>query len=115
MYLLLKYLLIAAVLKFSYSGTSKVDSSVKGSVWIGRSTPLKNGVVTLASDSLVVRMTRTNEKGYFSFHKLPKGNYRLLIMVTGYDKYTSGFFNLTTANPTRDFEDIELRPSTPSK
>ncbi len=109
MYLLVKYILIAILLKFSYSLTG-TPCKVTGRVLIEQSNPLKNSVVSLASDSLVVRMTRTDEKGYFTFDKLPKGNYRILIMINGYEKYTTGFFSLTILKASRDFGDIELKP-----
>ena len=110
MFILIKYLIIAIVLKFSLS-TNNLEGKVNGRVVTNKITPLKNSVVSLASDSLVVRMTRTNEKGYFSFDKVPKGNYRILIMITGYEKYTSGFFSLTRSKPSRDFGSIELQPA----
>ncbi|MES2653286.1 MAG: carboxypeptidase-like regulatory domain-containing protein [Bacteroidota bacterium] len=114
MLLFIKYLVIAILLlKFSYSTTTDIQGRVNGRVLTPQAMPLKNSVVSLASDSLVVRITRTNEKGYFLFDKLPKGNYRILIMITGYEKYTTGFFNLTQAKPSREFKDIELQPLTP--
>lgn len=110
MFLFIKYLVIAALLKFGYSTITNDPGKVTGRVLITKTVPLKNTVVSLASDSLVVRITKTNEKGNFTFDKLPKGNYRILIMITGYEKYTTGFFSLTALKPSRDFGDIELQP-----
>lgn len=108
MFLFIKYLIIAVLLKFSYSTISNVEGKVSGRILTPQAVPLKNSLVSLASDSLIVRMTRTNEKGYFIFDKLPKGNYRVLIMITGYEKYTTGFFSLTATKPNREFGNIEL-------
>ena len=111
MLLLIRYLIIAALLKFSYSLTADPGGKVTGRILASRENPLKNSVITLASDSLVVRMSRTNEKGFFTFNKLPKGNYRIIIMITGYEKYATEFFRLTATKPSKDFGDIELQPS----
>jgi hypothetical protein len=117
MFLFIRYLVIATLLKFGYAKLTDNPGKVSGRVLIPKAIPLKNTVVSLASDSLVVRITKTNEKGNFTFDKLPKGNYRILILITGYEKYTTGFFSLTALKPSRDFGDIELQPlkqSTPS-
>ncbi|MEJ5996384.1 carboxypeptidase-like regulatory domain-containing protein [Pedobacter sp. Du54] len=111
MFLLIRCLIIAALLKFSYSLTRNPEGKVSGRVLVLHEKPLKNILVTLASDSLVVRMSRTNENGYFTFNKLPKGNYRIIIVITGYEKYTTDFFSLTAAKPIRAIGDIELRTS----
>ena len=110
MFLFIRYLILAALLKFSVSQTN-IQGKVTGRLLSYPLTPLKNKVISLASDSLVVRMTRTNEKGEFIFSKLPKGNYRILIVLTGYEKYTTGFFKLTDHKPSRDFGEIELQAS----
>lgn len=110
MFLFIKYLIIGSVIKFSYSLSTADQGKVNGRVLIEKSNPLKNSVVSLASDSLVIRMRRTDEKGYFVFDKLPKGNYRIFIMINGYEKYTTGFFSLTPTKPSKDFGDIELKP-----
>ncbi|RZK41398.1 MAG: carboxypeptidase regulatory-like domain-containing protein [Pedobacter sp.] len=110
MFLLLRYLIIGILLKFCFSNTTNTLCQVSGRVSINKTAALKNGLVTLASDSLMIRLTKTDEKGYFSFNKLPKANYRLLIVINGYEKYTSGFFTLTSAQPIRDLGLIELKP-----
>jgi hypothetical protein len=110
MFLFIRYLVIALLFKFSISQTNS-PGKVTGRLLSYPATPLMNKVVSLASDSLVVRMTRTNEKGEFTFSKVPKGNYRILIVLTGYEKYTTGFFKLTDTKPSREFGEIELQAS----
>ncbi|RZL34581.1 MAG: carboxypeptidase regulatory-like domain-containing protein [Pedobacter sp.] len=110
MLLLIRYIIIAAVLKFGYSLTKHAEGKVSGNVLVSHESPLKNSVVTLASDSLVVRMVRTDENGHFTFHKVPTGTYRLLIVITGYEKVKTDFFRLTATKPTKDFGNIELQP-----
>lgn len=107
--LLIRFFIIAALLKFGYSISSAPQGKVSGRLLTSQSTPIKNSVVSLASDSLVIRMARTDEKGFFTFDKVPKGNYRIIIMITGYEKYTTGFFSLTNTKPSREFGDIELQ------
>jgi hypothetical protein len=107
MFLLIRYLIIAALFKLSIS-QANLPGKVTGRLLGYPVTPLKDKVVSLASDSLVVRMTRTNEKGEFIFSKVPRGNYRILVVLTGYEKYTTGFFKLTDSKPSRDFGEIEL-------
>lgn len=111
MFIFFRLLLIALLFKLSSSSTTDITGKVIGKVLNEKAVPFKNSVVSLASDSLVVRMTRTNDKGYFLFDKLPKGNYRILIMLTGYEKYTTGFFQLTERKPSREFGEITLRES----
>ncbi|MGF1925038.1 MAG: carboxypeptidase-like regulatory domain-containing protein [Bacteroidia bacterium] len=106
MFYLFRYFIISSLLSIAL--ISDIEGEVKGRIINQQSLPLKNNTVSLASDSLVVRMTGTNDKGYFKFNKLPKGNYRILIMITGYEKYTTGFFSLTDAKPSRDFGTIEI-------
>lgn len=108
MFLFLKYLSVALLIIFALSLAT--EGEVKGRILSPQKLPLKNKSVSLASDSLVIRMTRTDEQGYFKFSKLPKGNYRLLIMIDGFEKYTSGFFTLTPAKPSKDLGAIELEP-----
>lgn len=109
MYLLLKYLFIGLLLNFGYSLATNTGK-VNGRLLSTHASPIKNVSISLASDSLVVRLTRANEKGYFSFDKLPLGNYRILIMPTGYEKYTTGFFNLSITKPSKELGDIVLKP-----
>ncbi|SFH45738.1 carboxypeptidase-like regulatory domain-containing protein [Pedobacter insulae] len=111
MLIIIRYLFIALLVKWSSSSTTNIVGKVSGKVMNEKAAPLKNKLVSLASDSLVVRMTRTNDKGNFVFDKLPQGNYRILIMISGYKKFTTGFFQLTESKPSRDFREIALSPS----
>ncbi len=111
MFIFIRYLIVVLVFKLSLSSTSTTERKVFGKLINHQAVPITNSVVSLASDSLVVRMTRTNNKGEFKFDKLPKGSYRILIVLTGYEKYTTGFFQLTENKPARDFGEIILQPA----
>ncbi len=111
MFIFVRYLIVALIFKLSLSTKPTIEGKVVGKLINHQAVPLTNKVVSLASDSLVVRMTRTNNKGEFKFDKLPKGNYRILVVLTGYGKYTTGFFQLTENKPGRDFGDIILQPA----
>lgn len=111
MLMLIKYLVIAALLKFSYDKAADFNGKVSGRLFTQEAVPLKNKVVSLASDSLVIRFTRTNEKGYFAFDKIPSGNYRILIAIPGYKRYVLGLFCLTTTTPFKACGDIKLETS----
>jgi hypothetical protein len=106
----IKYSCIAITFQICFATMANAQAKISGRVLGEQSKPLKDIIVSLVTDSLAIKLANTSENGIFTFDKLPLGTYRIMIILTGYEKFTTGFFTLTKNKFLRNFGDIELKP-----
>ncbi len=99
--------LLCVFLFFSIVSQAQVTGSTADST--GQALPFCNVMLIKSSDSTVVTGTTTNESGNFLLEKKDTGNFRLLVLYSGYEKYYSSSFSLSDEHPQFDAGKIILR------
>jgi hypothetical protein len=94
------YLLTVFFLVFFSSGSSARDE-VSGKVTDAENKPVEfaNVILISGSDSSVVKAALTGQDGEFNFDKVADGNYRIMVVQLGYDKYYSDPLTVTGDSP----------------
>jgi outer membrane receptor protein involved in Fe transport len=96
-------------LVFCCAAQAQVTGTVTDS--LNEPLPFCNVMMLRAADSSVVTGTTCNDVGVFSLEKKENGDFRLMVMYTGYDKTYTDVFTLTDAQPSYAFTTpIQLRP-----
>ncbi len=90
---------------------AKVNGTVKQTGTMG---PVEFATVTLirSVDEKIVLGQMTDNEGYFAFHNVPEGNYRIVVKFIGFDSFWSLPFELCNQNhPEKTFGDIFIEQS----
>lgn len=89
----------------SISGTV-LDKEIRSGI------PFANVVLVKASDSSQVMGTASSDSGFYSFKRIPAGNYFVQVAVMGYHRSNSPVFSIDAAHREHRLEPIEMTSAT---
>jgi len=112
-----KFLQTLTILSFLFLSTSifaqKITGNILGSVVDGAEAKIQASTITLhkAADSSLAKITISDEKGNYSFDKMPLGKYFVSASASGYEKTSSDVFILSDEKSTINIKPIMLNRS----
>nr|MCU0338053.1 TonB-dependent receptor [Sediminibacterium sp.] len=92
-------------------GQQQISFQIKG-VISAIGSPVAGAQIKLyeASDTISIKRTLSNEKGFFGLEAPKQGKYRVVVEAFGMEKFESSLFELTVENPSFQFTNLELIP-----
>lgn len=103
------YLFILIVAALCCDLSAQVTGTVTDT--LGQPLPFCNVMIVRAADSSVVTGTTCNEAGAFTAERKENGEFRIMVLYTGYEKVYSAIFTLSEEQPAYAFSTIVLRNS----